>query len=370
MSAVLNYENEDMMNFYGYVMEHLFDNNPDMANRVEMDVSDVKKNNGSILKGLTIREKGHNIAPTIYLEDYFKDHVFGKSLEKCLEEIRELYYDSADEMDIDMSFFEFFDEVKPHVQSRLINTELNGHMLDEMPHFEYGDISIAYFVDIDIPDAKYNGAVRILNEHLELWGITPQELHEVAMENLENTKFNVISMGDMLQELLDGPDLATALMKDSHMFVATNESKSYGASAMLRADLLEEHAKRVDSDFYVIPSSTHELIFLDGYGEPDQIREMVCEINDEQLELSEVLAYNAYFYNKDEKQLYRLDTGEPMHIVNNMPYFKLVVDSKDLQIPKKESIKEKMEGYKAVVKNNEASGKKNAPEMKKDNVRE
>lgn len=48
----------------------------------------------------------------------------------------------------------------------------------------------------------------------------------------------------------------------------------------------------------------------------------------------------------------------------------MVIDPKDLGISKKESIKEKMEGYKAVVKNNESSSKKNAHDMKKDNVRE
>lgn len=153
------------------------------------------------------------------------------------------------------------------------------------------------------------------------------------------------------------------------MFVVTNESKIHGASAMLRADLLEEHANMVDSSFYVLPSSIHELIFVHGHGGPDDVREMVCEINDEQLDLSEVLAYNAYFYDKDEKLLYRLDTKEPMHIVNNMPYFKLILDSKDLEIPKRESIKEKMEGYKAIVKNTEPA-KKNTPDMKKDTVRE
>jgi len=370
MSNVFYFDKEGMDKFYGYVMEHLFDDNPDMAGRVEMDVKDVKKNNGTILKGLTIRKEGQSIAPTLYLEDYFKDHVLGKSLEECLNDIRDLYYEQSEEFEVDMSFFDHFEEVKPHVKARLINTDLNQHMIDEIPHFEYGDMSIAYFVDVDIPDVEYDGSIRILNEHLEMWGITPQELHEVAMENLENTKFNVFTMADMLTSLRGEDDLGLhQLLAESRMFVVTSEHKLHGAIAMLRADLLEEHADRVDSSFYVLPSSIHELIFVHGHGLPDDVREMVCEINDEQLELSEVLAYNAYYYDKDEKQLYRLDTKEPMHIVNNMPYYRIVVDSKDLGIPKKESIKEKMDGYKAVVKNMEPA-KKNTPDKKKDTVRE
>lgn len=44
----------------------------------KVKLNDVRKNNGIVLKGVTITENGNNIFPTVYLNDYYKDYKDGR----------------------------------------------------------------------------------------------------------------------------------------------------------------------------------------------------------------------------------------------------------------------------------------------------
>lgn len=46
---------------------------------VTIQLHKIQKNNGVTLDGLTILQKGCNISPTIYLNDYYKEYQAGKA---------------------------------------------------------------------------------------------------------------------------------------------------------------------------------------------------------------------------------------------------------------------------------------------------
>lgn len=62
----------------------------------------------------------------------------------------------------------------------------------------------------------------------------------------------------------------------------------------------------MESSFYIIPSSIHELLILpsDNTDDSDKIREMIKEINDTQVSAEEILSYSLYFYEREENRLY------------------------------------------------------------------
>lgn len=62
----------------------------------------------------------------------------------------------------------------------------------------------------------------------------------------------------------------------------------------------------MESSFYIIPSSIHELLLLpsDNTDDSDKIREMIKEINDTQVAAEEILSYSLYFYEREENRLY------------------------------------------------------------------
>lgn len=51
---------------------------------VTIQLHKIQKNNGVTLDGLTILQKGCNISPTIYLNDYYKEYQAGKSIHNII----------------------------------------------------------------------------------------------------------------------------------------------------------------------------------------------------------------------------------------------------------------------------------------------
>ena len=89
------------------------------------------------------------------------------------------------------------------------------------------------------------------------------------------------------------------------MWVLTNKERVFGASALLYDNQLEKVAEKIKEDFYILPSSIHEVIIVPKkYGAPkDYMVKMVREINGENLDMEERLADNVYFYSIDTKEL-------------------------------------------------------------------
>ena len=88
------------------------------------------------------------------------------------------------------------------------------------------------------------------------------------------------------------------------MYVITNESKLYGAASILYEEPLHELAEKFGSDLYILPSSVHEVIAVSAdMGSPDDLAEMVYEINMEQVDIDDRLSNQVYCYDKDLRTL-------------------------------------------------------------------
>ena len=83
------------------------------------------------------------------------------------------------------------------------------------------------------------------------------------------------------------------------LYVATNECKCHGAAVLLYDGVLERFAERIGSDFYILPSSVHETLFMPVLPDTDgcMLPELVCGINTEQVAPEEVLSDNVYLYH-------------------------------------------------------------------------
>lgn len=84
------------------------------------------------------------------------------------------------------------------------------------------------------------------------------------------------------------------------MFVFSNQYKVEGASCILYPNVLHDFADTINSSFYIIPSSIHEVLLLPTKTtkESASILSMIQEINDTQVSVEEILSYSLYFYDK------------------------------------------------------------------------
>ena len=89
------------------------------------------------------------------------------------------------------------------------------------------------------------------------------------------------------------------------MYILTNEYKLNGAATILYRDVLEDFSKACDGDFYLLPSSIHEVILVPAKecNSFDEMTQMVQEVNETQVEAEELLADHAYYYSRKHQKL-------------------------------------------------------------------
>ena len=82
-----------------------------------------------------------------------------------------------------------------------------------------------------------------------------------------------------------------------------DSGKTYGACCILYPKVLEQLAKRVDGDYYLIPSSVHEFILLpvDQGRSAEELKEMIVEVNSTELTPEEILSDQLYLYSSQER---------------------------------------------------------------------
>lgn len=279
-----------------------------VGSNFQIRLNDVRKNNGIILKGITVVENDNNIAPTIYLNNYYKDYVDGKTtFVKIIDDLMCIYHKNKINQSVDMRHFLNYEKVKQRIVYKLINTEKNKELLNDIPHIDFLDLSIVFQYLVTQEDLGM-AAILIHNVHQKLWGVSVEDLYQAAKENTHTLlKYEVKSMSKVLCEIREEEGLGESeddyMMEISDsvpMYVLTNKQRVEGAACMLYSDLLHHFSDKIGKNLFIIPSSIHELLLLpaDHDVEALEVKRMIKEINDTQVSTEEILSYSLYFYDR------------------------------------------------------------------------
>lgn len=241
----------------------------------EVELSTTEKNNGQIRVGVTPKEG--KVKPCAYItEELTEDYA---------REIARLLTKPAPEFQLDEVFTREY--VLQNVFFQLIGGEANEKLLADVPSEARLDMSLVYRVKVN---DKANFMVK--NSHLEALGLTKEELYEAAHKNTkEIKKFGLYKMSDFIP-VPDG----------FPMRILTSEDKLYGAAAIVYKDLLQEAAREMGEDLYIIPSSIHEVIVIpvSYFEDARDLVEMIVQINRTVVAPEEMLSDNAYRYSARE----------------------------------------------------------------------
>ena len=274
-----------------------------------IQLQEVTKNNGLILHGLCIREEDSNIAPTIYLEGFYEQYQAGRSFVDIVKEIARVYEDNRVTGSFNPDIIMDYERIKDYICGKVVNTERNAELLSDVPNIPLCDLSIIFFVKL--PDFKEQTAsITIHNSLMDSWGVDTDTLYEVAKNNTPRLlPGNVRSMESVLPGLFyDEPgDFLSTGFDDIHpadefrLYVATNNARVNGAAVFLYDNLLLGFAERIGADFFILPSSIHELLFLPDTKAMDveALRDMVKSVNTSEVRPEEVLSDNVYHYSRE-----------------------------------------------------------------------
>lgn len=111
-----------------------------------------------------------------------------------------------------------------------------------------------------------NASSRVTKDLLDTWGVTEQELFKQAMKN------SLATRTPQLRDIMDvvhASDELNATTSDTNMFVCTEvtadkDTALFGAGCIFNREFLAEVAETIDTSFYVLPSSVHEVLFVPG----------------------------------------------------------------------------------------------------------
>lgn len=265
----------------------------------EIRTETVTKNNGNKQLGLAILLKGKDIAPNIYMDYYYNLYNKGVDMSDILGAIRDEYNKAIATMD-EMDFNNVLTN-KSVIFMKVVNYERNKEQLINCPYIPMQDLAITfrYLVSKD-EDGVASALIRYAD--LERLDMTKSELYEVAMKNTpEMFPSRLCKITEIMGDL--GFDEE---MPDAGLYVLTNEVGINGATSMLYDGALEEARKQI-GDFYILPSSIHEVLLLKKVNGTEsrleELQSMVKEINEFVVSEQNYLSDSVYEYNEKTKEI-------------------------------------------------------------------
>ena len=289
-----------------------------MEKNTSISIHTVNKNNGITLNGVVIMSEAETISPTIYLEPFFEMAKKGKDMNELADEILVLNAEQKNKFNFDVDEFQDINVTGKKILYKLINYDKNEELLRNVPHRKWQDLAIVYYVLVSC-DELGTGTILIRNEHMKLWNVGEQELYVLAMENAPKLlKKTIKTMAEIILDFMDEKlmdseenEITVKAAKEFgentpiKMYVMGNKVKLNGAGVILYDRALASFAEYTESDFYILPSSIHEVILVPANEEVDEqsLLSLVREVNENNVTEEEWLSDNIYKYSRSENSV-------------------------------------------------------------------
>ena len=271
-----------------------------------IDIREIIMTNDTKLTALVISENGVNISPSIYLNDYYSDWEKGIY---TTEDVADMVVDEYKKNVVDTNFntesFMNFSNAKEHIIYRIVNQKLNEELLSDVPYIPYLDLAIVFAYLVPTKESDAMASILIHNSHIKSWGVTTEELYSIAMENTPKLlPQSFRTLDDVITELM-GFYPYEGCEEKIQMYCLTNERRKNGAGVILYDKILDKIANHFNSDFYILPSSIHEVLIVPSSVaiSKDTLDKMVTYVNDTEVSANEILSDHAYYYSRNDKKV-------------------------------------------------------------------
>ena len=293
---------------------------PEEYQHLKMDIRPVEKVN-TVKDGMSFLDmnKESNMSPTIYVEDMYKSYLETEDYRKVFEDVAAVVEKVLKEPLVTQETLNFH-AAKDNIVFQLINTEQNKGLLNSLPHREFHDLSIIYRWVVGRDENGLQSVV-IKNDLMEKLDLNEEQMFKLAVVNYKRLLApSICSLDDIMREAFREEGMPEELAEimlpsrtsDEMMWVISNNVKVNGACSMLYDDVLQDVAKIVGSDLYILPSSVHETMAVSvNMGNPYELAQMVNDINMSQVSLDERLSNQVYHYDKELHKL-TMATNTPM----------------------------------------------------------
>ncbi len=295
----------------------------------DVRIEKIEKNNGVTYDALMIDTyqtggQGNKMVPNIYLDKFYEDYSRGlQTLDHCLKDIAatRVKFEVPLNERFDISDIKDFHKISGQIKVKLINYEKNVDFLKDKPYTKMLDMAEVYYLEVGA-FGEGMGSVTIKNTMVDAWmadGVTivnSDILHKIAMDNIANNNYyKVESMQEVLRKMMgaDFPsdlEMGFAMPETPNMFVVSTENMLYGASAMLDENLLEQLSEKCQGDYFIIPSSVHEILAVPQLGQTyEEMEDIIRSVNREVVSSEEFLSDRCYKFDAELSRVVFADEG-------------------------------------------------------------
>ena len=317
----------DYATFKKVTEQQLRDYLPDEYKNAELVYSTINKVNKA--KDAVMLRISEDVvaAPTVYLDDMYEMYKEMDSLSEVLADMSRTLVEYAEKgmgLEVPQINRQYVEE---HVVMTMVNTESNRKMLSDKPHREVNDCSVIYRLLVD--NNGHGMATAVVTDRIaEAVGMKEDELFEKASKNtktllppkiktMREHMVDIFIKENMPKEMAEQM-LSEMGPEELPMWIITNEKGLNGAVQMLYDENLHGLSEKMGDDFFILPSSIHEVICVPASkGNPEELAGMVQEINMSAVPLEERLSNQVYHYDSRLHEL-TMATDTPNKRIDSM----------------------------------------------------
>lgn len=272
----------------------------------EISMHRLIRNNGITDTGCLVRMKENAAAPSFSLEECYRAWQSGENTEDIARRIlAEAEVRAPECSHFDPAEWENYESISDHLALRLISAEKNRELLRDVPFRRTEDMAlVCYYLADAAGDSR--ATVLIHNSALRIWNISADRLFRDAWKSMQRLlPVKIMTITEALG--MASEETADAMEKSDEMYVISNDREYFGAVCVLYPEVLQTFAVRKKRNFYVLPSSIHEMILV-----PDEpgldysgLASIVEEVNRTEVKPEEVLTDSVYYYDRFRSCLIR-----------------------------------------------------------------
>ena len=269
---------------------------------VDVDRHKVEKLQGKSYEGLRVVRHGDMAGHVIDPKHYYQEIQSGRTYKSAIWEMADFSEEAMKAVpDLEAIPFGDYETMKQHLIIEVVSRSENAGMLENVPHADLMDLAEVYRCVVPLGDGR-SGSILITNQMLEHMDLTKEQLQRDAHQYApQNNPVSIMSIGAVMGSLIPGmTDHETEVVAgEVPFYVAQGSQQSYGAGVICYPDFMENAAKQLGGNFYVIPSSIHEVLLLPETGafHSPELLQMVTEVNAGVVSPEERLADNVYHYD-------------------------------------------------------------------------
>ena len=254
----------------------------------------VSKLNGQSYNGITGRREGEDMAPVVDIRGLFDAYEDGMPMEKAVDELEKVFGEAREKMnDISPADITNYEKMKDRLILQLIPYSGNEERLRDIPHERMSDFAVICRLELD----DGNASTIVTDSLMDSFGLTKEQLFSDARENAPRLHPPILK--SLMAMLFQSDEDFHG--EDSPLHVATTDIGTQGACVIAYPGFLKQAAESLGGNFYVIPSSIHEVLFLrdDNGQKAEELDAMVKGVNEQEVQPGERLSDVSYHYDSE-----------------------------------------------------------------------